>query len=421
MPSSRRPSKLSVKRLVASGLALVLVVIGAALLWPGQDRPTNVVLIVIDTLRADHLQIYDYERKTSPRMRRTLWHGAVFDRAYSHAPWTAPSVASLLTSLPVRDHGITRWEHPLAGELLTLPEVLLGEGFQTHAIISHTVLSPAMGFDQGFAVYDVSALELGSPSKTISSQHVTDRAIAALEDFEEPFFLMLHYFDPHNAYMPHEEHRFGATDEDLYDGEIAYTDQYVGRFLSTLGELGHKDDTLVVLLADHGEEFRDHGGTRHTNTLYEELVRVPLVIRGPGIQRHRVDGVVRSIDLAPTILTLLGLAVPQEFSGGALPLVRGRFEPGEDRPVFMETRRFTDLRAVVLGDLKLIRDERTGAVRVFDLAADPEERSPVSPGEAEEGLLKLLDEHYAQGEFIVPERVLQPEEMDALRELGYIE
>jgi arylsulfatase A-like enzyme len=131
--------------------------------------------------------------------------------------------------------------------------------------------------------------------------------------------------------------------------------------------------------------------------------------------------VVRSIDLAPTILSLLGLPVPEEFTGRPLPLVDGHFEPDGDRPVFMETRRFSDLRGVVLGDHKLIRNERSGAVRVFDLAADPQERSPLSGGEEEARLLKLLDEHYAQSETIVPERELEPEELDALRELGYIE
>ncbi len=401
-------------------VALTAIVAGLGALLGGPDKPRNVLLIVVDTLRADHLGLYGYERDTSPRIDKQLGGGAVFERAYSSAPWTAPAVSSLLTSLPVRDHGLVDWDQPLAEEHLTLTELLEEQGYQTVAVVSHSVLRPGTGFEQGFGVYDFSAGQLGSPQETVSSRHVTKKALEALDGAEEPFFLMLHYFDPHNTYMPHEAYDFGTRKMDLYDGEIAFTDHAIGRVLRRLEHLDLADDTLVVLIADHGEEFRDHGGSRHSNTLYEELVHVPLIIRGPGIEAQRVTQVVRNIDVAPTILSLLGLEVPAAFQGQVIPLQAGLFRPPEGLLAFFETRRFANLRGLVQGDLKLIHDAVSGQGRVYDLATDPGEKAPL-PVEDYPELTALLAEHTRRPLYAAPRVELTDEQLLELQQLGYLE
>jgi len=403
-----------------SASAALLAVAAAAAWWVWPRPPHNVVFIIVDTLRADHLGLYGYERDTSPRLERTLHHGAVFRQAYSHAPWTAPSVTSLLSSLPVRDHGVTTWNQPVPEDLLMMAEVFQTHGYQTSAVVSHSVLKPKFGFHQGFDHYDISAMKLGAPSKTISSQHVTDRALRQLDDLDEPFLLMLHYFDPHNTYMPQPDHDFGERQMDRYDGEVGYTDHHVGRFLKALAQEGHKEDTLVVFVADHGEEFGDHGGTRHTNTLFNEVVRVPLVFRGPGIERQTVDAPVAGIDVAPTVLNFVGLPIPDEFTGEAIELT-GTIQPRPDRPVFMETRRVSDLRGVVQGHHKLIRNEANGSTVLYDLDADPQEAKPIQNAEVHDRLLELLDQHYAEPGRVAPTHELNPDDLKALQELGYLE
>ena len=241
-----------------------------------------------------------------------------------------------------------------------------------------------------------------------------------LERVEEPFFLMLHYFDPHNTYMPHEDFDFGPGPMDLYDGEVAFTDHAIGRVLRRLEHLGLAEDTVVVFVADHGEEFHDHGGTRHSNTLYEELVRVPLLFRGPGIEAQRVSVPVRTIDVAPTILSLLGIAVPPAFQGRVIPLQSGYFRPAEGLPAFFETQRYANLRGVVQGDLKLIHDAVTGEGRVFDLSRDPREKVPL-PAEAYPDLVHLLEEHTRQPLYEAPRVELDETQLQELRELGYME
>ena len=184
---------------------------------PPAARARNVVLIVIDTLRADHLGAYGHARATSPRIDAFARESAVFERAYSHSPWTMPSVASMFTSLEPKDHGIADWKQPLDRGLLTLAEVLQARGFRTEGYVSHGVLSRLYQFDQGFDVYDASVVEGRLPREITTAREVTDLALQALErPLPEPFFLWVHYFDPHDAYLKHDGHDFGERPIDLH-------------------------------------------------------------------------------------------------------------------------------------------------------------------------------------------------------------
>ncbi len=390
---------------------------------PLAPRARNVVLIVIDTLRADHLGTYGYARGTSPRIDAFARQAAVFERASSHSPWTMPSVASMFTSLEPKDHGIADWKQPLDARLLTLAEVLRARGFRAEGYVSHGVLSRLYQFDQGFDVYDSSVVEGRLPREISTAREVTDLALRALErPLPEPFFLWVHYFDPHDAYLKHPGHDFGERPHDRYDSEIAWTDAQVGRLLDGLERRGLMSSTAVALLSDHGEGFGAHRHLQHTVTLFEELLRIAFVLRVPGVAGQRVDDVVRAIDLAPTLLSLLGLPAPPEFKGLTVELRGGRFQASPARPVVAETQRFADLRALRLGRFKLIQDRAQGRARLFDLEADPDEQRNLARIQPDvvERLQGLLDAHYAGGSWSAPRRELPPDLERDLRSLGYI-
>lgn len=391
---------------------------------PPAARARNVVLIVIDTLRADHLGAYGHARATSPRIDAFARESAVFERAYSHSPWTMPSVASMFTSLEPKDHGIADWKQPLDRGLLTLAEVLKARGFRTEGYVSHGVLSRLYQFDQGFDVYDASVVEGRLPREITTAREVTDLALQALErPLPEPFFLWVHYFDPHDAYLKHDGHDFGERPIDRYDSEIAYTDVHVGRLLDALARRGLADSTVVALLADHGEGFGAHRHLQHTVTLFEELIRIPFVLRVPGVPGQRVRDVVRAVDLAPTLLSLLGLPAPPEFKGQPVELRGSRFRAEPARAVVAETQRFADLRALRVGRFKLIQDRAAGRARLFDLEQDPDEQRNLAKQRPDvvERLQALLDAHYAGGTWSAPRRDLPPDLERDLRSLGYIQ
>jgi len=273
------------------------------------DRP-NVLFVVVDTLRWDHVGCYGAARKTTPFVDDYAAGATRFDRAYSVAPWTMPSVASMFTGLYPSRHGANSFGLGLTDEVDTLAEILQREGYATQGVISHTAIGARNNFQQGFDVY----LESEARGHDhLSTDGVTGQAIGKLEGLaagEAPFFLFVHYFDPHYNYKRHPEYGFAADaagrldgeqpmrellrmapdmtpDEsqflrDLYDEEVRFTDAGIGRLLERLQVLGLDEDTIVILTADHGEEFLDHGDLGHTGSLYEELVRVPLILRGPG-------------------------------------------------------------------------------------------------------------------------------------------
>jgi len=378
-PEAVRPSPWSTppRLIVAVAVALTLLAGCRSTTTEAEDedpQPMNVLFIIIDTLRTDHVGSYGYERDTTPNLDLLELESARFERAYSHSPWTMPSIASIWTSQDPKQHGLAVWRDVLGEQHVTLAEVLQENGYRTEAVVSHDIIVAKYGFGQGFDVYDSSALRLGKSLQIKSSEHVTDCGIEALDRAgDEPFFLAMHYFDPHKRYLQHEEFRFGRFKMDRYDAEIAYTDHHIGRLLDHLTLAGKADDTIVVVIADHGEEFKDHGGRLHGWKLYDEVVWIPLLIKVPGFEPQLVDTVVTESDVAPTLLQLLDIPIPPSFHGQPFAVEEDHFVVRDDRTVYLETYFMGEVckRGVLHDDHKLIHDCNNDHWSMFDMVRDP--------------------------------------------------
>jgi arylsulfatase A-like enzyme len=364
----------------------------------------------------------------------------VFDAAHSSSSWTLPGVASLMTGLYTSSHGCWSGRSSLAAPIPTLAERLAAEGFDTGAVVSHVFLDRRYGLDRGFADYDDELVQETKAEShlAITSPRITDKALAWLEQRAgegapgRPWFLWVHYFDPHQEYRPHEgiSEAFGLEQpSDLYDGEVAFTDRHVGRLLDGLDALGPAGETVVVVTSDHGEEFGDHGGSGHRVTLYEEVLRVPLMIRAPGAVPGRRAEVVSLVDLAPSALELLGLPPIEPSAGRSLvPLLTGR--PRAPRPVLGELGlNVVMVESIVEANWKLVVDREEERVMLFDLARDPAEADDLAEAQPErvDELRALLAREVARGlrwgNEYGPAGELELSERDRarLRELGYVE
>ena len=413
----------------------------------------NLLLIAVDTLRADHLGAHGYERPTSPHIDRFFGEAIVFDDAHSTSSWTFPAFASLMTSTHSSTNRCWQFESQLDPSFTTLAEVLRDAGYHTAAITSHTFLGTSYGLGQGFEDYDESLIRAFSRSHfAISSPRVTKRALAFLNrqaNMKErrPWFLWVHYFDPHHVYNEHPgvTEEFGREAVDLYDGEIAFTDAHIGRLLDRLSNTALIDDTVVVILADHGEEFGDHGRTYHGQTLFREVERVPLAIRVPGLTPRRVTDTVSLVDFMPTVLDLLQIEAPKTPMAGRSLLGLMRGETMASSGALLESRlrlgRGRKLEAYVTSRWKLIiemprramqkpNDERPAETKVmlFDRVLDPGETRDVAAqhGDVVAKLMRRLDGSLASARndasFFVaaPAQDLSEETIDALRALGYV-
>jgi len=276
----------------------------------------------------------------------------------------------------------------------TLPELLLAAGYDTACVVSHLFTTSRHGLQQGFVHTDDSfAYPEDDPAQSITSQVISDKAIRFLDQKkispdEAPWCLWLHYFDPHKEYMEHPgitesfvtsgDRGRGVILGDIYDGEVRYTDLHVGRVLARLRELGFEQDTVVVLLADHGEEFYEHGALGHGHSMHDEVVRVPLVIRAPGFTPRRVNELVRQVDVLPTVLELVGLSIPSALAGRSLvQALRGNAmdEIGALSELDNSNLLFDSWRTE---RWKLIRSGADGARQLYDLAVDPLETTDVA-------------------------------------------
>jgi arylsulfatase A-like enzyme len=394
----------------------------------GSDEPhaPNVVLIVVDTLRADHMGMYGYERSTTPELDAFAREATVFDRAYAHAPWTKPSMATLFTSLLPHDHAVHDWDHMLRPNQVTLPVAFSRAGYATHAVVSHHAFNAkSNSFHRGFDSFDISPYkDRGSPHHIRSSRQVSDRAVRQLRRAgDEPFFLFLHYFDPHDSYLHSKQFDFGEEEEvDLYDSEIGFTDHHIGRVLRALEAQGLAENTVVAITADHGEEFLDHGHRLHTVTLYDEVLRIPLLVRVPGFKPQVIAHTVGLVDLAPTLVDLAGFAPPAAFAGTSIEFGDKGFTLSEPRAVFAETRRDANKRAVVKGPWKLIEDRHAETLTLFDLERDPGEHSDVGPlyVQQRDSLKAELDGYAGRPDPKPYRKPLDEDTLSSLKELGYL-
>jgi arylsulfatase A-like enzyme len=310
--------------------------------WP--SRP-NVLVIVVDALRADHLAAYGYARETSPTITRLAAEGLRVANAYAQGPTTVPTHASLFTGRFPFQHGSYDVRYPLGAEALTLAEFFAAHGYRTFAVASSVRFDPSAGFAQGFQDYERTGVHVPKPRL---GEEVTRRALRLLAVRDaRPFFGFLHYLGPHQPYMPPEphrsrwhpgrasprpeesgrflgEHRDRPVDADtlaylvaLYDGEISHLDVQLARLFAGLAYQGQARNTIVLLTSDHGEEFKEHGGLSHGGGLHEELLRVPLILRWPArIAPGRVlSRPVQSVDVFPTLVALAGLEPPADLAG----------------------------------------------------------------------------------------------------------
>ena len=421
--------------------AAAVLSIATVMVFEGCSNPKqpNVLLISVDTLRPDRLGYNGNRRPTSPAIDKLAAEGVRFENAYSASGWTLPSVATILTGRYPREHGATDFHWSVAPNIPTLAGILRGEGYDTRAYVSHLILKPEYGFADGFKSYDYSVLNVGHPHDVATAKPLTDLAIEDLAEIEKPFFIWIHYFDPHFTYLKHGEWAsFGEAAIERYDQEIAHTDMHIGRLLGELKKRGLYDNTIIVFTSDHGEEFGEHGGQYHY-TFYEETLRTPLVIKAPGLEPGWIKTIVEQIDCLPTILDLLGLPVGDDLPGRNLFSDTPRSGPvffERDRPPPWVQRGILDgndkLFVIELVDTAKIAVKSRGSysrvlnvepgIFMFDLASDPGETHNLyteSNPRAKE-LLGLLAGHFAGPGPPVHEVEVDEELNKKLRSLGYI-
>lgn len=485
LPSNRRRPALKLLALVA----FITTVVPLGLSRVGSDRlpnrpaapadSPNVVLIVVDALRPDHLSTYGYHRETSPNIDRLAENGVLFTNAYSHGNRTIIAMPSLFTSLYPSFHGaVGKGELmvPLPESRTTIAEMCRDAGYSTIGIMSNVYLKTPFGLTRGFdrveefetqrfrlsvyrawenlGVIEKPTFVSGAPD----AAEVTKRGIEWLRRFEDsPFFLFLHYMDVHHPYLPPAEYEqmFNSDGSsidpetlfmktcamvakppplrlpeaelrrlvDLYDGCIRYTDEEIGRFLRELESLELDRETVVIFTADHGDEFLEHGSLYHTNLTIEPLIRVPLIVsRFPAASDDRRDrSLVRHVDVLPTIAELTGATLPEKLHGTSLiPLLNG----DHSRPAGHTIAEGDYCTSLNKGHWKLLHVDSTGTYQLFDLSVDPVGLNDVSESYPDKFMeMKSIVEEYLRVVAELQKEDAQPMSDDTVRQLralGYI-
>jgi arylsulfatase A-like enzyme len=410
----------------------------------------GVILISVDTLRRDHVSAYGYAKPTTPTLDALARVGVVADDAVSVSSWTLPAHLSMMTSVLPGAHGGTDMKQGFNRSVPAVAELLKAQGVATHAVTSHLYVSKTFGLDAGFDSMNFRQDRL--------AENVANHAMDLIDRFgDRPFFIFLHFYDPHWHYAPPPEvlkifessyagkltgnlkdfqklRPDQVTPEDLdhllalYDGEIRYTDNEIGRLITHLKERGVMGSTLLAVTSDHGEEFLEHGSWEHQKTLYEEVIRVPLILSGPGLAPRREAQPVTLLDLAPTVLDFLSVIPPPSMKG--LSLLRPL---SEHRPTYGETdhtldgSRLSFLRNGAQSWKAILRtDTAREAIRSsewYDLAVDPSEGVNRPPRESLRASMeaRTRDEALKSRSHAASKPVeLSPEEKEKLRALGYI-
>ena len=395
------------------------------------ERP-NLLLITLDTTRADRIGAYGYEAAQTQRLDALAQGGVRFDRAYAHVPLTLPSHASLLTGTFPPEHGIhDNGRVALGGELETLAELCSARGYRTGAFVAGIALDASFGLDRGFDVYDDS-MSSGGPGAPVSQHRVLERpgsevvdsALSWLNDGEGPFLAWVHFYDPHAAYEPPAD--FAMADP--YDGEIAYVDSQIGRLVGWLDAQRLAEETLIVTIADHGESLGEKGEHTHGSLIYEGTQRIPLLFTWPTRLEagQVVTDLVQQVDVLPTLLDLFDWPVPAQVSGRSFaPLLRGEELPST--MVYLESDYaslnfgWSPLRGVLFERWKYIQ---APTPELYDVLADPGETRNLR---AEHPDLALsLDQRLNTLRDAMTRRDTEdagagPELQDALSQLGYVQ
>lgn len=418
------------------------------------SNPRNVLLIGIETLRADHVGCLGYSRDTTPTLDLLAKEGALFTNCQATSSWTLPSVMSVLTSLYPGVHKTTHFDAALPKGRVTLAQIMQENGYSTAAIVGNPLLDHSNGFSCGFDLYDDYSLQLaanfnifsdgGMPPQSGYDRHVLSStnevvnrtAIGWLKKhYQESFFLFVFFYDPHYDYVPpppydklFDPNYEGAIDgrniikeprknkrpstrdldhiKALYDGEIRYTDAEIAKLIKALRAYDILDETLVVIFGDHGDEFYEHGSTGHGPSLHRELIHVPLILRYPPQIKAKVcsGDLVSLIDIMPTILDYTELKCSAAMQGMSLrPLIDNKKETLRDF-VYAEREQGGLLQAVISKDHKLIVDLRRNTRQLYCLQNDPEERANLYPSSGYAALLDTqLDNWQSENERLVSE------------------
>ena len=437
---------------------------------PAADQPLNLVVVMVDTLRADHLSAYGYHRKTSPSLDEFASGAILFEDNRSQATCTFPSANSLLTSrYPTHFLGQSDGAMGIPPAFVSLPEILQEHGYTTVALSASPIVrknpsrfNPHGGFDRGFTFF-------GEGCVWKSADCIHDRFKRQLGGFDRPFFAYLHFMDPHGPYKPPADYRKRYAKEfkgpdfvlagnpnpisdaiygtgpvlrwrdsdmdhllDLYDDEIAYFDDLFPRLTGTLERAGVLASTVIVVVGDHGEEFFEHGHVKHCRAPFDTLIRTPLILRLPGGPTGlRVRGAVQNLDVVPTVLDYLGIdSGGYEFDGVSL---RQRIEeaahgrsapPAGDPPLAFSSQ--AEWRSVFDGHFKLLFHQRRQVFQLFDVAEDPGEKEELSRQRPEDfrrlrrALLQWLID--TEGGVANEEALARGDESQRqLRSLGYIQ
>jgi len=471
MPRSRTRGLVSRRTLVV--LVLLLAAVGALLVL-GRRRPPNIILISIDSLRPDHLGCYGYGRETSPTIDRLAREGALFETAVSTTSWTLPAHAALFTALADSVHFCNDDQKWLDGSRFTLAESLKAAGYATAGFYSGPYLHPSFGFAQGFdfykdcTSYSARSIDLIKEEKFVGGEHnllnqdlmraahearTNPIVLDAVKEWlgtspRRPFFLFIHLWDVHYDYVAPPEYvrRFapdyqGPVDgrnvlkamrkpanwsdadvkhlEALYDAEIRYTDDTLGEILAEIDRRGLKETSIIAVTADHGEAFYEHGHHGHRWTLYDEEIRIPLVIRCPaGVSAgRRIQRPASIVDIAPTLLDLAGLPPLPHPMGRSLaplfaPLLGSAAVPWSDVTAVCElTVPANKIDSLALRERarKIIYDETQKKILVYDLAADPGEQNPLGPDGAGLSLAEIDGMRVETRKLLLEKRLELPE------------
>jgi arylsulfatase A-like enzyme/Tfp pilus assembly protein PilF len=405
--------------------------------WPNwRTEPPSVLLISVDTLRADRLGSYGYRSASTPVLDRLAARGLRFAQATTVAPLTLPAHASLLSGTFPTFHGVRdNGSFYVADQITTLAEVFHARGYRTGGFVGAFVLDHrwglAQGFDHYFDEFDLSRYEMaaGLDAAQRPGSEVVDHALAWLDDdLHRPFLAWVHLYDPHSPYTPPEPYRsqFPATMQGAYDGEVAATDAQIGRLIEFLQSNARLENTIVVVVGDHGESLGEHGEQQHGFFVYDAAVHIPLLITGPGVPVRVVPDQVRIVDVMPTILELAGISSPNGMQGVSLvPAGRGE---RLDLLAFSETwypryhYGWSELTAVRDGRYKFIAAPRR---ELYDTQSDPGETRDLADSnprlaDALENALREMANRTAASATPQTPQAMDPEVEDRLRALGYV-
>jgi len=428
---------------MAKGLAAARwALLGLGLASSGWAKAPNVVLVTIDTVRADRVGCYGYKQARTPTLDALAREGVLFQTAVTSVPLTLPSHCSILTGTYPTLHGVRdNLGYTLGDDPPTLATILKGRGYTTAAFVGAEVLDARRGLNRGFDVYSSPfKRKMGRDNPLLFNlQDLQRRAEEVVADAlgwmsaqplgrDKPFFVWIHLYDPHTPYDP--PPRFRALLHDPYDGEIAYADYAIGKFFGYLKEHALYDPTLIVAASDHGESFGEHSEYHHGFFIYDTTLLVPLIVKAPlgsGMTPRRVQAPVRTIDIAPTVLQFLGVAPPSSMQGsGLLSLMRGKTTTASTGAAYCETYfpsefGWSALRALRSGRYKYIDAPKP---ELYDLVADPQETRNLYQTKRATAL-ELKSQFESMVARVTPKVLPQrapasPADVETLASLGYV-